>query len=451
MSEQSESARTSVPSTPVFSDTGSGTVGVIAQAPRMSGFMEKIFVNSIPPYRRAEAANPIEWAWNLIQQINRNSPSDATKEFAVRSKVDNNTLLQIDNMTREGTPRPTRWNSAWSWPVRVSLEEPYEVWVCRRIVEAAYGDPRIGHFVAQLKPTPQQPDESTSLYQLRISNIRDINSFIATIAGHLYSVPDPSTIDQYLCKEYNSTIQTKVTRMISELIEDRKRLQPNAPPYTPTVDDYRTAALQAEDAMLEFRTMINERSGGAAGINLVAATASNDTAAGNSLLTLVRPISFNVPSAPAQEAATPAGEKGKAKKEAKTPGTPGTPSEQALEKRLGKLSSTLDRLMKNAKKRSRDDDSDEEEVPRRRKGGQVLLSMKNGKGRPPAGTALRCYNCGNSDHKIGQCPQPCRPDITCPRCQKKGHFAKNCPPHNADAAVMPRNGIAEVQENAGAV
>lgn len=446
MSEVSGSVSLPGSATPSVSEYGGTGQSQIVQQSKMSGLMEKMFVNSIPYYRRAEAANPIEWSWNLIQQINRTLPSDSTKEFAVRSKVDNNTLLQIDGMTRLGTPRPTRWNPSWSWPVEVSEAEPYEVWVCRRLVEAAFGDPRISQFVAQLKPTPQQPDESTSLYQLRISNIRDINVFIETIAGHLYSVPDPSTVDQYLCKEYKPSIQSKVTRIIADLMEERKRQHPLGPPCTPTVDDYRAAALQAEEALLDFDTMINERSGGggAAGINLVATVhngAGGDNS--NSLLSLVRPISLSGSTAPAQASLATGGDKGRARKEAKTPGTP---SESAVEKRLNKLSSTLDRLLKtNSKKRLRDEDSDEEDFPRRR-GGQVLLAMKNN--RPAKNGALACYNCRGTDHKISNCPRPCRPEITCPRCQKKGHFAKDCAQANAQAA-MPRNGAAEVQENAG--
>lgn len=413
-----------------------------SSASKMSTFVEKMFITSIPNYSRAEAANPIEWSWNLIQQINRTAPSESTKEFAIRSKVDNNTLLQIDSMLRENTPRPTRWNPAWHWPVRITDAEPLELWVCRRIVEAAYGDHRISHFVSQLKPTPQQPDESTSLYQLRINNTRDINSFVASIAGHLYSVPDAVMIDQYLCKEYKPSIQTRVTRMISDLAEEQKRLRPHAPPYIPTVDDYRNAALQAEEALLDFDTMINERGGSSLNLNLSAQTATAEAStATNSILALVRPVSLNPPAANPPTAAT-GEEKSKSKRDTKAPGTP---SEQSWEKRLNKLAGAVERLAKNNnKKRNREEESDEERPPKRR-GGQTMLPFKaQGRQGNPG-----CYNCKSTDHRISDCNQPCRPEITCPHCKKKGHFARNCNQRNGDAA-MPRNGVAEIADNAQA-
>lgn len=446
MSEAMGDVPLSATATSNFQDLHGVGLTQSGQVSKMSSLMEKMFVNSIPFYRRSEAANPIEWSWNLIQQINRTLPSESTKEFAIRTKVDGNTLLQIDSMTRLGAPRPTRWNPNWSWPVEISDEEPYELWVCRRLVEAAFGDPRISQFVAQLKPTQQQPDESTSLYQLRISNIRDINAFIDKIGGHLFSVPDPAAIDQYLCKEYKPSIQSKIARMVTDLMEDKKRQRPLAPSYTPTVEDYCAAALQAEEALVDFDNMIKERSGGggAGQINLVT-TAHNIGDTSNSILSLVRPVSLSAPSAPVAAGIVPSGEKEKASsKEAKTPVSS---TEQALEKRLNKLSSTLDRLLKSTNKRYREDDSDEEKTPPRQRRGQVLLAMKGG--RRDASAMPTCYNCKGADHKISNCPKPCRPEITCPRCKNKGHFVKDCPQNNAPAG-MPRNGIAEVQENAGA-
>lgn len=411
----------------------------------ISGFMEKMFVNAIQPYSKGGATNPIEWSWNLVQQISRTMPSQSVKEFGIRSKVDNNTLLQIDSMTKEGTPRPARWNASWSWPVKISESELYEIWVCRRIIEASSGDPRVGKFVSLLKPTPQQADEATELFQGRIQNSKDINSFITRIGGHLYSVPDAATIDQYLCKEYKPSVQTKVTRMIGELIEERKRLDPNGVPYVPTIADYCAAALQAEEAILDFDTMIAERGVQPKAGSLVAAAVNEIANSGtsNSLLNLVRPISALGALSQAHFNDGQIAENNKGRQEPKTPQTPA----DSIEKRFSKLTNTIEKLFKYQKKRSRDDDSDEER--HRKRGRQTLLSLDKGPRLQNKGTGV-CFNCGSTEHRIGDCNKPCRPNITCPKCKKKGHFSRDCPNHKAmeEASNMPRNGVEEIQPNA---
>lgn len=424
----------------------------VAKGP-ISGYMEKAFIGAIKWYGRGGSINPIEWSWELIQQVHRTSPSEEAKRFAIRSRVDSNTLLQIDGMTSRDTPRPSRWYSSWEWPIVITEEEPYEIWACRRIVEAAYGDPRISRFVSLLKPSPQQKDEPTSLYQARISNSRDINAFVVRVAGHLYSVPDVATIDQYLCKEYRVGIQIRVTRAIAEMIEDQKRAYPNRAPYVPTVADYCAAALQAEEVMLDLEAMLGERTNNSPGA-AVAAAVEDTPNFGNqptSLLGLVRPFA-PAPSASAPPSAQPAGAGTTPSAEGKEAKQQNNPANKLLLKAAKKLEAIF-QASKNSKRRHQDSDSDSDSdspkgYKKNKRGILALKGKYDKKGEKEDG----CFNCGAKDHQIRNCPKDCRPTLTCPKCRQKGHFTKDCKNGNAKGAgnAMPRNGAQEAEAGVAA-